>query len=74
MENSKDQKPVFARGLEGVIAAETEIGFVDGQEGRLVYRGYDINVLCENSNYEEVSYLLIYGKLPTRDQMTEYIN
>ncbi|MHB8361023.1 MAG: citrate/2-methylcitrate synthase [Thermoplasmataceae archaeon] len=74
MENSKDQIPVFAKGLEGVIAAETEIGFVDGQEGRLVYRGYDINVLCENSNYEEVSYLLIYGKLPTRNQMTEYTN
>lgn len=73
MESSNTQNNTYAKGLEGVIAAETEIGFVDGQEGRLVYRGYDISVLSENSNYEEISYLLNFGKLPNRKQMTEYL-
>ncbi|MHB1493219.1 MAG: citrate/2-methylcitrate synthase [Thermoplasmataceae archaeon] len=73
MESSNAQNNAYAKGLEGVIAAETEIGFVDGQEGRLVYRGYDISVLSENSNYEEISYLLNFGKLPNRKQMTEYL-
>lgn len=64
----------FARGLEGVIAAETSIGYVDGTEGRLVYRGYDISTLVEQSNFEEVSYLLLYGDLPTRNQYDEYVS
>ncbi len=64
----------FSRGLEGVIAAETKIGFVDGTEGRLVYRGYDISTLVEQSNFEEVSYLLLYGELPTRSQYNDFVS
>lgn len=64
----------FPRGLEGVIAAETKIGFVDGTEGRLVYRGYDISTLVEQSNFEEVSYLLLYGELPDKTQYSEYVS
>lgn len=71
MSAMQQQPPQFARGLEGVIAAETKIGFVDGTLGRLVYRGYDITTLVEKSNFEEVSYLLLYGKLPNK---TEYAN
>ena len=63
----------FSRGLEGVIAAETKIGFVDGVEGRLVYRGYDIGTLVEQSNFEEVSYLLLYGNLPNKQQYSDYV-
>ncbi len=74
MESSSGQNNTYAKGLEGVIAAETEIGFVDGQEGRLVYRGYDITTLCDNSNYEEVSYLLNNGKLPNRKEMKDYLD
>ncbi len=62
----------FSRGLEGVIAAETKIGFVDGVEGRLVYRGFDIGTLVEQSNFEEVSYLLLYGDLPTKKQFEDF--
>ncbi len=74
MENSNNSnEPVVYRGLEGILAAETKIGFVDGQEGRLSYRGYDINTLAEQSNYEEVSYLLIYGHLPNEKEYKEYV-
>ncbi|HLH85804.1 MAG TPA: citrate/2-methylcitrate synthase [Thermoplasmataceae archaeon] len=64
----------FSRGLEGVVAAETKIGYVDGQEGRLVYRGFNIETLVENSNYEEVAYLLLYGNLPTQKQLDEFVS
>ena len=64
----------FARGLEGVIAAETRIGFVDGNLGRLVYRGFDISTLVEQSNYEEVSYLLLNGKLPNKEEYSNYVS
>ncbi len=52
------------KGLEGAIACETKIGYVDGVNGRLVYRGYDSFELSEHSNFEETSYLLLYGKMP----------
>jgi len=59
----------YAKGLEGVIATESKIGYVDGQAGRLVYRGLDIQDLAEHSHYEEVAYLLLYGKLPTKAEL-----
>jgi len=52
------------KGLEGAIACETKIGYVDGVNGRLVYRGHDSFELSEHSNFEETSYLLLYGKMP----------
>lgn len=64
----------FSRGLEGVIAAETKIGYVDGTEGHLVYRGFDISTLVEQSNFEEVSYLLLYGDLPNRGQYNDFVS
>ncbi|MEM0156304.1 MAG: citrate/2-methylcitrate synthase [Thermoplasmataceae archaeon] len=73
MPTTEQQAPQFARGLEGVIAAETKIGFVDGTLGRLVYRGFDITTLVENSSFEEVSYLLLYGKLPNKKEYTDFI-
>jgi citrate synthase len=66
------QNTDYARGLEGVVAAETRIGFVDGINGRLVYRGYNIEELAESSTFEEVSYLLLYGKLPTKSEFTNF--
>ncbi|MCX6623401.1 MAG: citrate synthase [Acidobacteria bacterium] len=53
-------------GLEGVIAAESEICFIDGDAGILAYQGYDIHTLAENATFEEVVYLLWTGRLPTR--------
>lgn len=66
-------EPIEVRkGLEGVIAGETAISHVDGEKCQLIYRGYDIDELVGKVNYEEVSYLLLYGKLPTRSQLTEW--
>ena len=56
------------KGLEGVLVAESELSFIDGDEGRLVYRGYEIEDLARGASYEEVLYLLWHGELPNREQ------
>ena len=56
--------PVVSRGLEGIIAAETQIGDVRGDVGQLIYRGYDINELAGKVSFEEVVFLLWHGCLP----------
>ena len=58
-----------AKGLEGVVVAQTHISHVFGEEGRLVYRGYEINELAGKATYEEVAYLLWKGALPTRAEL-----
>ncbi len=60
---------VIAKGLEGIVAAETELSDVRGQEGKLVYRGYNIDELAGNVTYEEVIYLLWHGKLPNASEL-----
>ena len=60
------------RGLEGAIATDTKIGYVNGTKGWLIYRGYDIFDLAEHSTFEETSYLLLYGKLPTRAELKKF--
>jgi citrate synthase len=63
-------KPVQApKGLEGVIVASTKITKIDGQAGRLVYRGYDVTELAGNVPYEAVANLLWFGQLPTEQQL-----
>ncbi len=59
-------------GLEGAIACESKVGYVNGAKGWLIYRGYDIFDLCAHSNFEEVSYLLLHGELPSRKQFEEF--
>ena len=62
----------YSPGLEGVVAAQTEISEVDGQHGRLIYRGgYLIHELADRS-YEEVAYLLLHGELPGDAQLREF--
>jgi len=56
-------------GLEGAIACESKIGYVNGSKGWLIYRGYDIFDLCAHSTFEEVSYLLMHGALPSASQL-----
>ena len=51
-------------GLEGVVAAESAIGDVDGLNGVLIYQGLDIHDLAEHSTFEETVYLLWHGRLP----------
>lgn len=59
------------RGLEDVVALESRICFIDGKGGRLIYQGYDIRDLAARSTFEEVAYLLWYGRLPTASQLAE---
>ncbi|MBE9189970.1 citrate synthase [Gloeocapsopsis crepidinum LEGE 06123] len=62
----------FKPGLEGIPAAQSSISFVNGQEGILEYRGLRIEDLAENSTFLETAYLLIWGKLPTKDELIEF--
>ncbi len=60
------------RGLAGVYFDRSATTFIDGKEGVLEYRGYNINELAEHSTFEETAYLLIHGELPTQAQLGEY--
>ncbi|WP_254174737.1 citrate synthase [Planktothrix pseudagardhii] len=62
----------FKPGLEGVPATLSSISYVDGQKGILEYRGISIQQLANYSTFLETSYLLIWGKLPTKDELTEF--
>ena len=64
----------YSKGLEGVIAAESEICRIDGENGKLYYLGYPIRELVEKCSFEEVVHLLLYGDLPNRDQLDKFSN
>ncbi|MCD6430542.1 MAG: citrate/2-methylcitrate synthase [Deltaproteobacteria bacterium] len=59
-------------GLEGAIACESKVGYVNGTDGLLSYRGYDIFELCAHSTYEEVSFLLLHGHLPNPTELNKF--
>jgi len=59
------------KGLEGVVAANSAICYIDGEKGVLAYRGIDIHELADNSTFEETCHLLWFGKLPTRRELSE---
>ncbi len=60
---------VVDRGLEGVVVGSTVLSNVEGQVGRLTYRGYDIDDLAPNACFEEIVHLLLYGHLPTAEEL-----
>jgi citrate synthase len=60
---------VISKGLEGVVATDTRLGDVRGQEGQLIYCGYDINELAGKVSFEEVIYLLWHNKLPNHSEL-----
>jgi citrate synthase len=60
------------KGLEGIIATKSSICWIDGDEGVLSYRGIDIHQLADHSNFEETTYLLWFGVLPTVAQLAEF--
>ncbi len=62
----------YSPGLAGIPVAESSVSTIDGQRGILAYRGIDIEELAEKSSFEETSYLLIYGHLPTSDELTKF--
>ena len=57
------------KGLEGVVAARTALSHVYGDEGRLIYRGYEIQDLAETVSFEETCHLLWFGELPNRNEL-----
>ena len=59
-------------GLRGIEVADTKISNIDGEKGRLIYRGFDILDLTKNSSFEETAYLLLYDELPTKHQLDEF--
>jgi citrate synthase len=58
-------------GLEGIVAAQTTLSLVDGANGRLIYRGYDIDDLATHASFEEVLHLLVFGALPNRQELAD---
>jgi citrate synthase len=60
-----------AAGLEGIVAAESDICFIDGDAGILSYQGFDIHTLAENATFEEVIFLLWNGRLPARAELDD---
>lgn len=62
----------YAKGLEGVIAAESRICKIDGEQGKLYYLGYPIDRLVEAADFEEVTFLLLNGDLPTPAQIKTF--
>tara|TARA_Y100001949_G_scaffold140111_1_gene122072 strand:- start:315 stop:1490 length:1176 start_codon:yes stop_codon:yes gene_type:complete len=59
-------------GLRNIEVADTKISFIDGQNGKLIYRGYDILDLTRKSNFEETCYLLLHDKLPTNNEYNSF--
>ncbi|MBI3967166.1 MAG: citrate (Si)-synthase, partial [Chloroflexi bacterium] len=64
--------PEIQPGLKGVYFAKSAASFIDGDVGKLLYRGYDIHDLAEKSTFEEVIYLLLFGKLPTQSELRQF--
>jgi citrate synthase len=60
------------KGLEGVLVAESGMSYIDGEVGKLIYRGYTIEDLAHETSYEEVLYLLWHGELPDSDDLSAF--
>ncbi len=63
---------VAGKGLEGIVAANSSICWIDGEAGVLAYRGIDIHDLAQHSSFEETTYLLWHGKLPTEAELQKF--
>lgn len=70
--SAADNEPRIYRGLKDVYFERSPTTFIDGKAGELRYRGYSIHDLAENSTFEETGYLLLYGELPTRDELARF--
>ncbi|APJ04730.1 citrate/2-methylcitrate synthase [Silvanigrella aquatica] len=62
----------FSKGLAGVVADATSVSQVQGEVGRLIYRGISIEELAEKSTYEECVYFSLYGKLPNQNELNKF--
>jgi len=71
MTTGKEQATASA-GLRGVVAAQSAIGDVNGEQGILIYQGYNIHDLAEHSTFEEVVFLLWNGRLPSKNELDAF--
>jgi len=62
----------YAKGLEGIIAAESQICRIDGEKGKLYYLGYSIEDLALSSDFEETTFLLLFGRLPNGEELSAF--
>ncbi len=69
---SKPAKQPFVKGLDGIVAVQTEISSVDGPNSTLLYRGINMHELAEQASYEETAFLLLYGHLPSRSELADF--
>jgi citrate synthase len=70
---SEDSEKIdIHRGLKGVYFDRSQVCSIDGRAGELLYRGYSIHDLAERSTFEETCYLLMYGELPSADQLAQF--
>lgn len=66
-----DKFPHINRGLDGIVAFSSTKSAIDGEKGELIYAGYNIDTLAENSTFEEVAFLLWNDRLPTPDELDD---
>ncbi|MCK4527195.1 citrate synthase [candidate division WOR-3 bacterium] len=62
----------YSRGLEGVSAAISAMSRIDGDDGILIYRGIPIEIMAENSTFEEATYFLLFGNLPNKKELDDF--
>lgn len=65
---------LYSPGLVGVIATESSVSNINGEKGILSYRGYSIEELAQKSTFEETSYLLLFGELPSKSELESFTN
>src|ERR1700724_2671459 len=71
LQEFRSSMPVTQAGLEGIVAAESNICFIDGDLGILSYQGFNIHTLAEHATFEEVIYLLWHGRLPKQAELDQ---
>lgn len=67
-----EQVRIKNTGLRGVTVADSAISFIDGEKGVLIYRGYRVEDLADRSSYMETAFLLLFGSLPSRDELDDF--
>lgn len=69
VEDDMEEKQDYSPGLDGVIAAETQISYLDTRSSQILIRGYDLIVLSKTKSYLELVHLLLEGRLPEENEM-----
>jgi citrate synthase len=70
--NHTPAEQTYGRGLEGLVVGDTAISEIDGSAGRLLYRGYPIEELVGRASFEEVTYLILNGEMPSAEQLEDW--